>query len=81
MNDVESRLRAALTARAGQITAEHPERNSFQGNVKPLRDQVSGRIRLAVWVLAGAVGMVMLIVCANLSNLLIARGLARLIAA
>ena len=53
--------------------AEHPERNGFQGNVKPLAEQVSGRVRLAVWVLAGAVGMVMLIVCANLSNLLLAR--------
>ena len=58
---------------AGQIVAEHPERNGFQGNVKPLAEQVSGRVRLAVWVLAGAVGMVMLIVCANLSNLLLAR--------
>ena len=31
-------------------SAEHPQRNSFQGNVKPLAEQVSGRIRLAVWV-------------------------------
>jgi predicted permease len=56
-----------------QITAEHPDRNSFQGHVRPLADHVSGRVRLAAWVLAGAVGMVMLIVCANLSNLLLAR--------
>src|SRR6185503_1100309 len=62
---------------AGQITSEHPQRNGFQGHVKPLADQVSGRIRLAVWVLAGAVAMVMLIVCANLSNLLLARTAAR----
>ncbi|MGH9372012.1 MAG: ADOP family duplicated permease, partial [Vicinamibacterales bacterium] len=58
---------------AAQLTAEHRDRNSFQGNVKPLADHVSGRVRLAVWVLAGAVGMVMLIVCANLSSLLLAR--------
>jgi predicted permease len=58
---------------AGQLTQEHPERNSFVGNVKPLSEQVSGRIRLALGVLAGAVGVVMLIVCANLSNLLLAR--------
>ncbi len=64
---------AEIRTLAGQITTEHPERNSFQGNVKPLADQVSGRIRLAVWVLAGAVALVMLIVCANLSNLLLAR--------
>ena len=65
--------RAEIRTVAAQITSEHPRRNGFQGNVKPLAEQVSGRIRLAVWVLAGAVGMVMLIVCANLSNLLLAR--------
>jgi predicted permease len=65
--------RAEIRTLAGRISAEHPERNRFQGNVKPLAEQVSGRVRLAVWVLAGAVGMVMLIVCANLSNLLLAR--------
>ena len=60
-----------------QIVREHPDRNSFTGFVKPLAEQVSGRLRLALWVLAGAVGMVMLIVCANLSNLLLARSAAR----
>jgi predicted permease len=62
---------------ATQMTREHPERNSFEGFVKPLADQVNGRMRLALWVLAGAVGVVMLIVCANLSNLLLARTAAR----
>ena len=63
---------------AARLSAENAgRRNRFEGNVKPLRDQVSGRVRLAVWVLAGAVGMVMLIVCANLSNLLLARTAAR----
>jgi predicted permease len=59
------------------LTREHPERNSFEGLVSPLADHVNGRMRLAVWVLAGAVGVVMLIVCANLSNLLLARTAAR----
>lgn len=59
------------------LTREHPDRNSFEGFVKPLSDQVNGRMRTAVWVLAGAVGAVMLIVCANLSNLLLARSAAR----
>ncbi len=61
----------------GQISNEHPERNSIEGHVRPLADHVNGRIRLALWVLAGAVLMVMLIVCANLSNLLLARTASR----
>jgi len=68
---------AEIRALAPQITREHPERNNFEGIVRPLSEQISGNVRLAAWVLAGAVGMVMLIVCANLSNLLLARTAAR----
>jgi len=68
---------AEIRALAPQIVREHPERNSFEGVVRPLSEQISGNVRLAAWVLAGAVGMVMLIVCANLSNLLLARTAAR----
>jgi predicted permease len=68
---------AEVTALAPQMRRDHPERNNFAGFVKPLADQVSGNVRLAVAVLAGAVAMVMLIVCANLSNLLLARTAAR----
>ena len=68
-----TQAQAEIRGLASQITREHPERNSFEGYVKPLADQVNGRMRLAVWVLASAVAVVMLIVCANLSNLLLAR--------
>jgi predicted permease len=68
---------AEVTSLAPQMRREHPERNNFTGLVKPLADHVSGNVRLAVVVLAGAVGMVMLIVCANLSNLLLARTASR----
>ena len=68
---------AETRAVATQLTREHPQRNGFMGFVKPLADQVNGRMRLALWVLAGAVGVVMLIVCANLSNLLLARSASR----
>ena len=64
---------AELTVLAKQITRAHPERNDFEGHITPLAEHVSGRIRLALLVLACAVGVVMLIVCANLSNLLLAR--------
>jgi predicted permease len=71
------RAQAEIRTLAAQITAEHKERNGFQGHVKPLAEHVGGRMRQAVWVLAGAVAMVMLIVCANLSNLLLARTASR----
>jgi predicted permease len=68
---------AELTILGQQLTAANPSRNSFEGRLAPLAEHVSGRLRLALWVLAGAVGVVMLIVCANLSNLLLARTAAR----
>jgi predicted permease len=57
---------------------EHPENGKDWGaRLTGLQDQVSGRLRRALIVLGFAVGVVMLIVCANLSNLLLARASAR----
>jgi predicted permease len=72
-----AQAQAEIRVLAPEMTRQHPERNGFEGIVKPLAEHVSGNMRLAVSVLAGAVGMVMLIVCANLSNLLLARTAAR----
>jgi predicted permease len=72
-----ARAQAEIRVLAPLMSREHPEGNDFVGSVKPLSEHVSGNIRLAVLVLAGAVGMVMLIVCANLSSLLLARTAAR----
>jgi len=64
---------AEVSTLAPQIMRAHPERNDLEGKLTFLEDHVSGRIRPALVVLACAVGVVMLIVCANLSNLLLAR--------
>jgi predicted permease len=59
---------------SAQFTNAHlRDRNDFQARLSLLSEHVSGRIRPALFVLACAVGVVMLIVCANLSNLLLAR--------
>jgi predicted permease len=64
---------AEFTLLAKQIESRHPERNGIKPRLSPLERHVSGRVRPALLVLAFAVGAVMLIVCANLSNLQLAR--------
>jgi predicted permease len=68
---------AEFTVLAKQLESRHPERNGIVPRLVPLEQQVSGRVRPALFVLACAVGVVMLIVCANLSNLQLARLAAR----
>jgi len=61
-----------------RLTAEHEsDRNEFEPLLSSLKAHVTGRLRLALIVLGCAVGVVMLIVTANLSNLLLARNATR----
>jgi putative ABC transport system permease protein len=52
-------------------------RNAFRPNLSPLQDRISGRFHGTLAVLAAAVGFLMLLVSANISNLLLARASAR----
>ncbi len=51
--------------------------NRYTPVVRPLRDHLSGGYRPTVLLLVASVALVVLMVCANLSNLLLARGAAR----
>lgn len=57
---------------------KHPEYGGgYTGHILGLKDYVSGKLRRSLIVLWCAVGLILLIVCVNLSNLLLARGAAR----
>jgi len=68
---------AELDILSPQFRREHPKWNDLNFRTTKLQQHVSGQLRPALLMLGSAVFVVMLIVCANLSNLLLARGATR----
>jgi len=67
--------RAELDRISARLEAEYTDSNAdLVYRVTPLRDVVVGDVRTALWILLGAVGMVLLIACANVANLILLRG-------
>ena len=79
-----AQLDAEMARLTGTIRAEYPkefESAGFLGGMKilatPLQRRLAGDLRPALLVLTGAVSLVLLIACANLANLLLARSASR----
>jgi putative ABC transport system permease protein len=73
-----TQARSELETIRARLAAEHPATNKGWGlRVESLRSSMVASVRPALLVFTGAVALVLLVVCANLANLLLARALAR----
>ena len=77
---LESARAELQTVHAGMVK-EHPEtytpKSDFRISAKLLRDQITDRARTVLWVLLAASGLMFVIACSNVANLILARSVRR----
>jgi putative ABC transport system permease protein len=69
--------RSEIAGIAARLSTEHPVLQGLGATIEPLADTRAGPIRPILFMLWGAVSLVLLIACANLAGLLMARNSAR----
>jgi predicted permease len=75
--EAQSRVDALVASLKQQFPLDYPAKSGWRVRLVPLKETMVGQVRQSLFLLLGGVGLVLLIGCVNVANLLLARASAR----